>query len=44
MSMAIGCDETAFEMKETIKNFLIDRDYEVEDFDGYNTEPVLFLT
>lgn len=42
MSIAIGCDEAGFVLKESIKNFLIKRGYEVEDYGVYNTEPVLY--
>ncbi len=42
MSIAIGCDEAAFDFKEAIKKYLIKKGYEVEDFGIYNTEPVLY--
>lgn len=42
MSIAIGCDEAAFQLKETIKAFLLKKGYEVEDFGVYNTDPVLY--
>lgn len=42
MSIAIGCDEAAFDFKEAIKEYLIKKGYEVEDFGIYNTEPVLY--
>ncbi|MDP4092918.1 MAG: ribose 5-phosphate isomerase B [Bacillota bacterium] len=42
MSIAIGCDEAGFTLKETLKKFLVDKGYEVEDFGVYNTNPVLY--
>lgn len=42
MSIAIGCDEAGFQLKEQIKKFLIDKGAEVEDFGVYNTDPVLY--
>ena len=42
MSIAIGCDEAGFGMKEKIREFLIVKGYEVQDFGVYNTEPVLY--
>lgn len=42
MSIAIGCDEAGFEFKEVIIKFLTEKGIEVEDFGGYNTDPVLY--
>ncbi|MHB8062417.1 MAG: ribose 5-phosphate isomerase B [Ruminiclostridium sp.] len=42
MSIAIGCDEAGYELKEQIKDYLCNKGYEVEDFGVYNTEPVLY--
>ena len=42
MSIAIGCDEAAYEFKETIKKLLLDLGYEVEDFGAYDSTPVLY--
>ncbi len=42
MSIAIGCDEAGYFLKETIKKFLVDKEYEVEDFGVYDTNPVLY--
>ncbi len=42
MSIAIGCDEAAFSMKEVIKDLLIKKGYEVEDFGVYDKTPVLY--
>lgn len=43
MKIAIGCDEAAFELKETIKRHLAQgcgAVVEIEDFGVYSTEPV----
>ena len=42
MSIAIGCDEAAFELKEIIKSYLKEQGAEVEDYGVYNTDPVLY--
>lgn len=42
MSIAIGCDEAGFQLKETIKNFLTGKGYEVVDYGVYDTNPVLY--
>lgn len=42
MSIAIGCDEAGFELKEKVKNYLIKLGQEVEDYGVYNTDPVLY--
>lgn len=42
MSIAIGCDEAGFELKEQIKNYISKKGYEIEDFGVYNTDPVLY--
>lgn len=42
MSIAIGCDEAGFQLKETIKKFLVNKGYVVEDFGVYDTDPVLY--
>lgn len=42
MSIAIGCDEAGYELKEQLKNYLCDKGYVVEDFGVYNTQPVLY--
>jgi len=41
-SIAIGCDEAAFGLKEKIKVFLESKGYEVKDYGVYNTDPVLY--
>ena len=42
MSIAIGADEAAFQLKETIKTFLTGLCVEVEDYGVYNTDPELY--
>ncbi len=42
MRVAIGCDEAAFDMKETLKAFIIKEGHEVVDCGTYNTDPVLY--
>lgn len=42
MAIAIGCDEAAFELKETLKSLLLEEGYEVEDFGTHNARPVLY--
>lgn len=43
MRIAIGCDEAAFTLKETIKGLLINKGIEVQDFGTYNNdEKVLY--
>ena len=38
MKIAIACDHGGFERKEQVKNFLMGKGYEVEDFGTHNTE------
>jgi ribose 5-phosphate isomerase B len=42
MSIAIGCDEAGFELKEKIKKYLTGNGIEMEDYGVYNTDPVLY--
>ena len=42
LSIAIGCDEAAFEMKEEIREYVESLGYEVEDYGVYDTTPVLY--
>lgn len=42
MAIAIGCDEAGFELKQILKQVLVDRGLEVEDFGTHDTEPVLY--
>lgn len=42
MSIAIGCDEAAYDLKEKIKRFIEDKGFEVEDYGVYDTTPVLY--
>ena len=40
MTIAIGCDEAAYELKETVKKFLLDQGQEVKDFGTFDGKPV----
>jgi ribose 5-phosphate isomerase B len=42
MSIALGADEAAFELKEKIKAYLLSIGQEVEDYGVYSTDPVLY--
>jgi len=42
MKIALGCDEAAFDLKEIIKDFLVDLGQEVKDLGVFNKEPVLY--
>lgn len=42
MRIALGCDEAAYYLKESIKNYLIGLGEEVEDFGVYDTKPSLY--
>jgi len=42
MSIAVGSDEAAFEMKEAIKEYIAGLGYDVEDYGVYDKNPVLY--
>ena len=42
MAIAIGCDEAGFELKQILKQVLVDRGLEVEDFGTHDIQPVLY--
>ena len=42
MSIAIGCDEAAYEMKECIKAYVKSLGLDVEDYGVYDEQPVLY--
>lgn len=42
MKIALGCDEAAIELKETIKKHLESLGYETEDYGVYTKEPSLY--
>ncbi len=42
MAIAIGCDEAAFELKQILKQVLVDCGLDVEDFGTHDTQPVLY--
>jgi len=42
MAIAIGCDEAGFDLKQILKQVLVGRGLEVEDFGTYDTRPVLY--
>jgi ribose 5-phosphate isomerase B len=41
-SIAIGCDEAGCAFRDAIKEMLIEKGYEVEDFGTFNDKPVLY--
>ena len=42
MSIAIGCDEAAFDLKETLKAMLAGLGHEVADYGTFEAKPVLY--
>jgi ribose 5-phosphate isomerase B len=42
MKIAIGCDEAALSLKETIKKFLQSKGHEVDDYGVFEENPVLY--
>ena len=42
VKIAIGCDDAAFDLKEIIKQKLIDSGYTVDDFGAYDNKPTLY--
>ena len=42
MKIAVGCDEAAYKMKETIKKLLQELGHEVQDFGVYDENPSLY--
>ncbi len=42
VSIAIGCDEAAFEMKEVMRDYVKSLGHEIEDYGVYDTTPVLY--
>ncbi len=42
MAIAIGCDEAAYELKETLKRTLRELGHEVEDYGTHDGKPVLY--
>ncbi len=42
MRIGIGCDEAAFDLKETLKRQLLDLGHEVEDYGTHDGQPVLY--
>jgi ribose 5-phosphate isomerase B len=42
MAIAIGCDEAAFDLKETLKKHLTDLGHEVADYGTHEGKPVLY--
>ena len=41
-SIAIGCDEAAYELKQTLKTFVESHGYTVTDFGTHDGQPVLY--
>ncbi|WP_309678321.1 ribose 5-phosphate isomerase B [Polaromonas sp.] len=42
MKLAIGCDEAAYDLKQTLKKHLADAGHEVTDFGTHDALPVLY--
>jgi ribose 5-phosphate isomerase B len=42
MKIAIGCDEAALELKNVLKEYLISKNIEVEDYGVYDNAPSLY--
>ena len=42
MKVVIGCDEAAYDLKETLRSFMESEGHQVEDFGTFNKEPVLY--
>ena len=42
MSIAIGCDEAAYDLKEVLKKTLIEAGHEVADYGTFEGKPVLY--
>ncbi|MBK1662976.1 ribose 5-phosphate isomerase B [Rhodospirillum rubrum] len=42
MKIAIGCDEAAYDLKETLKSFITAQGHEVTDFGTFDRKPVLY--
>ncbi|HEY5742647.1 MAG TPA: ribose 5-phosphate isomerase B [Terrimicrobiaceae bacterium] len=41
-SIAVGCDEAAYQMKEAVRAYLEKQGHTVKDYGVYNTEPSLY--
>jgi ribose 5-phosphate isomerase B len=39
MKISLGSDHAGFQLKETVKNWLLEKNYEVDDKGTYNAEP-----
>ncbi|MCC7228358.1 MAG: ribose 5-phosphate isomerase B [Burkholderiaceae bacterium] len=42
MKLAIGCDEAAYDLKQVIKQHLVDTGHDVTDFGTHDGKPVLY--
>ena len=42
LSIAVGCDEAAFQLKENLRSYLEKQGHTVKDYGVYNTEPSLY--
>lgn len=40
MAIPIGCDHAGFELKEKVVDYLVNKDYSVQDYGTYSTESV----
>ena len=41
-TIALGCDEAAFNLKETVRSYLEKQGHTIKDYGVYNTEPSLY--
>jgi ribose 5-phosphate isomerase B len=41
-SIALGCDEAAYNLKETVRSYLEKQGHTIKDYGVYNTEPSLY--
>ena len=42
LTIALGCDEAAYNLKETVRSYLEKQGHTVKDYGVYNTEPSLY--
>jgi ribose 5-phosphate isomerase RpiB len=42
-SIALGCDEAAYNLKETVRSYLEKQGHTIKDYGVYNTEPSSYV-